>query len=165
MKDLVTEITPKAAVDFFLLGIFCGLLYFTTTSFVSSFKKLLSREGLCACRQGDIKKLLSLVKVRAKNGISAAWLDAFRGLFILVTGILVLFMNYALTNGIPRVYTVFSALLGILSVEAVFKSRIIRAICDIPAVCIVTIVSSVTGFIRAICKTLASKKNKNDILP
>lgn len=165
MKDFVTEITPKATVDFFLLGIFCGFLYFAVTSFVSSLKRLLSKAGLCAFREGDIKELLSLVKDRTENGISPTWLDAFRGLFVLVTGILVLLMNYALTNGVPRIYTVFSALLGILSVKVIFKSRIIRVICDVPAVCIAIIVTSVSHFVRVICKTLAQKKNKNDILP
>ena len=122
MIKLITEITTKTLIDFFTFGFIYSFLYFAFSTIVSIFATIFSYRSIMEILKVRIKDFKLFTKQLYNTDTSPQSSDTLRGLFIFVLGIFLMLMNFALNDGIPRMYAIFSTLLGIYFTKLLFDS-------------------------------------------
>ena len=119
-----TKISFETIVAFFVFGVISGTLYYTVLTAWFHFSSLLSKEGLRVFFNGRLRELTAVFKSKTTSEFQGRFSDIIRAAFILTLGVFLVFLNYALVDGIPRIYTIISMLSGLYFAGMIIKNKI-----------------------------------------
>jgi len=158
MNELITEVTLRTTYEFFAVGVLCGSIYYLVTLFFSALKTVAAKDVISVLLAGSYKKAFSMIGPAASAQTSPRVNDGLRALLILTAGVLFSFMSFALTDGIPRIYTLAATMLGIVFVGALLRSCAGYAISFVSVWCVMFFVSAVLFPARMLLRILSIKK-------
>ena len=122
MTPLFAKITFKTIVSFFTVGFICGALYYTFLLCLTCLSTFFSKDVVCSLLKCRYREIRALLKAENTSDFVISSHDVIRAVFILVLGIFLIFVNYALVDGIPRIYTIVSLLFGLCLAKVILKS-------------------------------------------
>ena len=131
MISLFTKITFETIYIFFASGFMCGTLYYITWVTMSRLFSFLSKAAIepnVACRGEKAKDFLRICNNSQSN---TEVYDLLRSIFILLSGVIFVLLNYIFLDGITRSYTSLSFLLGLGLSKIIVKNKIGSAIINL----------------------------------
>ena len=160
-----TKISFETIFAFFVFGIISGTLYYTVLTALSYLSSLLSNEVLHVFLNRRLKELTAVFKSKAASEFQGGFLDVVRATFILILGVSLVFLNYALVDGIPRIYTIISMLSGLYLVGIIIKSKQGSSVFSYLLFLLPFSIFVLSYPIKLVCCIITKKRSKNYSIP
>lgn len=110
MNGLFSDVTYKDVLIYIGFGGFLGIIYSATASLLRAMTEVFSRDFICRVLSETPGSIVAISNTPNKIKMPLVIKDVFRAFFILIFGIDVLLLNYALTDGTVRVYMIVAAI-------------------------------------------------------
>ena len=165
MIDLFSDFSLDTVNIFIGLGVVTSTLHYFALEVLSRLSILLSKDGISTLVKGCFKEWSTFLKANRIITLNSKLRDFIRAIFILISGVYLVLLNYIFVNSALRIYLIISILIGLYLSKIMITGKIFSIPIDLLFRFFVLIIFLTFYPIKLIHRIITKKRLQNYSTP